>query len=71
MREYKLDPNSSFYENIVKVFEMKISEEKFKFEYINPNMMMEILDVIDTYGENAGFETDEKIHDWVREMYGA
>lgn len=47
---------------------MKMAEEKNKFNYINPNMMSEILDKIEAYGR---FEVDEKIWDWVRDMYGA
>jgi hypothetical protein len=68
MTTYTLDPSASFYQNILKVYEMKMAEEKNKFNYINPNMMSEILDKIEAYGR---FEVDEKIWDWVRDMYGA
>ena len=72
--EYKLDPSASFYANIIKVFEMKMAEEKNKFEYINPNMMQDILAVIYSYSENAGLGYSDKIDEideWVVEMFGA
>jgi hypothetical protein len=68
MTTYTLDPSASFYQNIIKVYEMKMAEEKNKFDYINPNMMKEILEIIEAYGN---FDVDEKIWDWVRDMYGA
>ena len=68
MTTYTLDPSASFYQNIIKVYEMKMAEEKNKFEYINPNPMKEILEIVEAY---SNIEVDEKIWDWVSDMYGA
>lgn len=67
-RVYTLDPSKSFYDNILKVYEMKMTEEKYKFNYINPNMMNEILEKIEAYGN---FEVDDKIWRWVHDMFSA
>lgn len=68
---YTLDPSKNFYENLAKVFEMKILEENKKFEYINPHMMSEILNVMDSYGTSAGYEVGDHISKWVADMFGA
>ena len=68
MEKYELNPEESFYNNIIKVFRMKMEHEKVKFDYINPNMMSEILEKLENYGN---FEVDEEIWDWIRDMYGA
>lgn len=66
--KYELNPEESFYDNIIRVFRMKMDYEKIKFDYINPHMMQEIIVLIERYGN---FEIDNDINDWVIDMFGA
>jgi hypothetical protein len=68
MNKYELNPEESFYENVLKVFRMKMEHEKVKFDYINPHMMSEILEKLENYGR---FEADDDIWDWIVDMYQA
>lgn len=68
MKKYELNPEKSFYENIIRVFRMKMEHEKVKFDYINPNMMQEMIVLIENYGN---LEIDDDINDWVIDMFGA
>ena len=66
--KYTLNPSASIYDNILLVFKMKMVEEKNEFEYINPNFMREVLDLVEGYSHE---DVDDDIWNWVQEMYGA
>jgi hypothetical protein len=68
MKKYELNPEESFYENIIKVFRMKMEHEKVKFDYINPNLMTEIVEKLEAY---YNVDVDEDICEWITGMYGA
>ena len=70
MSEYKLNPEESFHENIIRVFKMKMEYEKIKFDYINPNLMGEILEKLENYYQ-VEEEDNKEIWKWIQDMYGA
>ena len=67
-QQYMLDPDASFYDNVLLVFRMKMAEEKREFEYINPHMMQEVIHILETYGNR---DVGDDIDSWVMDMFGA
>jgi len=71
--EYTIDPEDSFVNNILKVYEMHMKNpfNHNNYTYINPNLLGEILEKLDTYSPlNEESVASDEIWEWVRGMYG-